>query len=150
MEAIFYIVLIYGGIFLIGWFFEQIGKWNEERRSKIREEVVKDVVAESDLKDEEFQEYQKKLEWMGYQKNNNNDFWKYYLADGKKSYVGLVGECPSCHEGELRVVKGQYGKFLGCSKYPACKYTKNFKVAKQEYEDKSRKEFLDLFNSAYQ
>lgn len=34
------------------------------------------------------------------------------------------GRCPSC-SGVLLVRKGKYGKFLGCSNYPECKYTKN-------------------------
>ena len=33
-------------------------------------------------------------------------------------------ECPLCG-GRLRVKEGKYGRFLGCSNYPECKYTKN-------------------------
>jgi len=36
----------------------------------------------------------------------------------------LNGTCPSC-DGVLLVRKSRYGKFLGCSNYPKCKYTKN-------------------------
>lgn len=40
--------------------------------------------------------------------------------------------CPACksndkkpmkHVGRLRLIKGKYGDFLGCSEYPACQYT---------------------------
>ena len=35
------------------------------------------------------------------------------------------GYCPRC-KGVLLIRAGKYGKFLGCSNYPECKYTKNF------------------------
>ena len=35
-----------------------------------------------------------------------------------------ISKCPKC--GELLVEReGKYGKFIGCSNYPKCKYTKN-------------------------
>ncbi|WP_198005450.1 topoisomerase DNA-binding C4 zinc finger domain-containing protein, partial [Hydrogenivirga sp. 128-5-R1-1] len=27
--------------------------------------------------------------------------------------------------GSLRLIKGKYGKFYGCSNYPRCRYTRN-------------------------
>lgn len=33
--------------------------------------------------------------------------------------------CPSCGKGVLRVRRGQFGEFLGCSNYPGCRYTRN-------------------------
>ena len=33
-------------------------------------------------------------------------------------------ECPLCHEGKVNLKLGRYGAFLGCSRYPDCKYTK--------------------------
>lgn len=32
------------------------------------------------------------------------------------------GECPQCHVGTLIERVGRYGKFIGCSRYPDCKY----------------------------
>ncbi|MGY6172396.1 topoisomerase DNA-binding C4 zinc finger domain-containing protein [Candidatus Mycoplasma pogonae] len=32
--------------------------------------------------------------------------------------------CISCLKGKLKIKEGKYGKFFGCSNYPACKYTK--------------------------
>src|SRR5581483_10694930 len=32
--------------------------------------------------------------------------------------------CPECGEGELVEREGRYGKFVGCSRYPDCKYIK--------------------------
>lgn len=31
--------------------------------------------------------------------------------------------CPSCEEGELIIKYGRFGKFIGCSNYPECRYT---------------------------
>lgn len=37
--------------------------------------------------------------------------------------------CPDCHEGTLALRQGRYGTFLGCTRYPACTYTRNLKRA---------------------
>jgi len=149
MEAIIFIVLFYGGIALIGWFFEQIGKWNDERKIRIREEVAQKLLPKTNISNEVIDKYKDKLKQIGYSKQEYSDFWKDVLSDGRKSFRDLVGRCPACNEGDLRVIKGQYGKFLGCSSYPKCKYTKNLETARNEHREKSRQEFIELFNSAY-
>ncbi|HAN22866.1 TPA: type I DNA topoisomerase [Candidatus Collierbacteria bacterium] len=40
--------------------------------------------------------------------------------------VGTGKKCPLCHEGEVVVRDGKFGKFLSCSRYPECKYTAPF------------------------
>ncbi len=35
-------------------------------------------------------------------------------------------ECPLCHKGEVVIRTGKFGKFLSCSTYPECKYTKPY------------------------
>lgn len=35
----------------------------------------------------------------------------------------LVGKCPVCKKGELRIRRGKYGRFIACSEYPDCKTT---------------------------
>jgi DNA topoisomerase-1 len=32
-------------------------------------------------------------------------------------------ECPVCYEGKVNLKLGRYGAFLGCSRYPKCRYT---------------------------
>lgn len=34
-------------------------------------------------------------------------------------------KCPTCMEGDLLIKEGRYGKFIACSNYPECKFTKN-------------------------
>ncbi len=35
-------------------------------------------------------------------------------------------KCPDCAEGEVVIRTGKFGKFLSCSTYPECKYTKQY------------------------
>jgi DNA topoisomerase-1 len=63
-------------------------------------------------------------------------FWGMYLeckACGKKTSLKGAGRpeaektgeiCPECKEGELLIRSSRFGKFVGCSKYPTCKYTR--------------------------
>lgn len=44
-----------------------------------------------------------------------------------KVRVQSTGEkCPDCPEGEIVIRTGKFGKFLSCSTYPECKYTKPY------------------------
>ena len=44
-----------------------------------------------------------------------------------KVQVQSTGEkCPDCPEGEIVIRTGKFGKFLSCSTYPDCKYTKPY------------------------
>ncbi len=40
--------------------------------------------------------------------------------------IGTGKKCPLCHEGEVVIRDGKFGKFLSCSRYPECKYTAPF------------------------
>ena len=44
-------------------------------------------------------------------------------------------ECPLCHEGQLSLKTSRFGAFIGCSRYPDCKYTRP--VASPSAEDGS-------------
>jgi len=37
--------------------------------------------------------------------------------------ASLIGACPICKKGDLRILKGKYGTFIACSEYPECKTT---------------------------
>ncbi len=34
-------------------------------------------------------------------------------------------KCPDCQTGDLVIKEGRYGRFIGCSRYPDCKFTRN-------------------------
>ena len=40
---------------------------------------------------------------------------------------GLVGvpKCPSCNKGHLETKDGKHGQFIGCTRYPECKFTES-------------------------
>jgi len=66
-------------------------------------------------------------------------FWKEFekelkLSESNSERVKVetekLGEkCPECKEGELVVRLGRFGKFISCSRFPDCKYTKPFQEA---------------------
>lgn len=43
-------------------------------------------------------------------------------------------KCPECKEGELSLKIGRYGSFLGCSRYPDCKYVRTLDVNSEDME----------------
>ncbi len=51
-----------------------------------------------------------------------------------KVAVESTGEkCPDCGEGEVVIRTGRFGKFYSCSRYPECKYTKQYKEYAEGY-----------------
>lgn len=73
-----------------------------------------------------------KLKW----KTMMEDFWKTFGKDVKsvektaervKVETEKTGEmCPECKEGELVIRVGRFGKFISCSRFPDCKYTRQY------------------------
>lgn len=80
-------------------------------------------------------------EILQYNREEHNDYIRKYellMADVDKSVKDSVSAmenipqemnmkeevCPQC-QGKLVVRNGKFGKFIGCSNYPKCKYTKN-------------------------
>lgn len=45
--------------------------------------------------------------------------------EGEVDESQLEGECPECG-GELELKQGRYGRFIACSNYPDCDFTKNY------------------------
>ena len=48
-----------------------------------------------------------------------------YLMETNTELKRNIYKCPKCG-GRLVLRSGQYGKFMGCSNYPDCKYTKKY------------------------
>lgn len=44
----------------------------------------------------------------------------------RKQPVATEEKCPECGEGVLIVREGRRGKFLGCSRFPRCRYTRDY------------------------
>lgn len=76
-----------------------------------------------------------KIDWKAMMKN----FWKKFekdlevaSADAQRVKIETekLGEkCPECKEGELVIRLGKFGKFVSCSRFPDCKYTRQFQEA---------------------
>jgi len=47
-------------------------------------------------------------------------------------------KCPACNEGELSLKLGKFGAFVGCSRYPDCKFTRPLIVEEGEDEETAR------------
>jgi len=62
------------------------------------------------------------------------EFWRPFIKRVKKVSqktekvkvaVEKIGEkCPQCGKGELVIKEGRFGKFIACSRFPDCKYTR--------------------------
>jgi DNA topoisomerase-1 len=74
-----------------------------------------------------------KLDW----KKMMRDFWDKFEKETKlvektaqrvKVATESIGEkCPDCKEGDLVIREGKFGKFVSCSRFPDCKYTRTYK-----------------------
>jgi DNA topoisomerase I len=73
-----------------------------------------------------------KLKWKEMMKK----FWKGFEKEVKKAEkdgervkveTEKLGEkCPECKEGDLVIRLGRFGKFISCSRFPECKYTRQY------------------------
>ena len=50
----------------------------------------------------------------------------------------LLEPCPDC-DGWMETRMGQYGRFLGCSNWPDCSYTRNLRYAQEGHENRRRR-----------
>jgi len=74
-----------------------------------------------------------KLDW----KKMMKDFWAKFekerrvvekTAERVKVATESIGEkCPDCHDGDLVIREGKFGKFISCDQFPECKYTRAFR-----------------------
>jgi DNA topoisomerase I len=73
-----------------------------------------------------------KLNWIEMMKK----FWKGFEKEVKKAEkdgdrvkveTEKLGEkCPECKEGDLVIRLGRFGKFISCSRFPECKYSRQY------------------------
>jgi len=74
-----------------------------------------------------------KLNWQ----KMMGDFWKKFEGEVKTvektaervkvETEKLDEKCPDCKEGDLVIRLGRFGKFISCSRFPDCKYTRQYK-----------------------
>lgn len=49
-----------------------------------------------------------------------------FAGQARKQAEETTIQCPKCHEGKLLVRVGRTGSFVGCNRYPECKFTSKF------------------------
>lgn len=55
--------------------------------------------------------------------------WEY--ATPQRTEPQLTGEtCPVCEKGQIEIKSSRKGRFLGCNRYPRCKYSRDIKAPK--------------------
>ena len=145
-----YTILFFAGIWFIGWVISKIVEAVNRRREKVRNEVADEILKDINI-DETIEGYQSKLAEIGYTRRDYIlDYYRYAGSKHTKSADDLLGKCPSCKSGYLTLRVGKYGKFIGCSGYPACIYKKNLKVAKKEFKQSVNEQIASDIQSAYQ
>jgi len=145
MEVIIFLVIFFGGIWLIGLISEAIKKQRAETREQVAKEVFGDLHIESVINN-----YKKKLEHIKYARTDSTR----ELIEGLKKQIwgrdaALIDKCPKCKEGDLVIRKGKYGKFLGCTKYPKCDYTINIEKARENNKKSINEQIIDAMRKAY-
>lgn len=149
MENLYFVIYFYGGIILIGWLFSKVSNSFKKHREKIKNQVAKEILSELSI-ETDIANYKSKLAYIGHTKT---DPIRGQIEVLKRQLFGrdavLMNECPKCKEGYLIVRKGQYGKFMGCTKFPKCDYTNNIVKAREEYKKSINEQIIDDIRRAY-
>ncbi|OGF28394.1 hypothetical protein A2531_06530 [Candidatus Falkowbacteria bacterium RIFOXYD2_FULL_34_120] len=154
MEIIIAIIIIYGIFAIIGAFFSWVGKINEKRKEDIRNQVIENFQKNFDIKSE-IEKYKNKLKKIDFQKAPTavENYINKYAEEKNVKTIGEFGKflsrCPSCEDGKLIGRKGPHGSFIGCSKFPKCRYTENVKTAKKEYKKDIEEQLIKDIKKAY-
>lgn len=154
MEGWLIVVGILGGFAVVGWVYEQITEYLERERSKQRDEIALNVIAEHGIDNEDKNAVSQKFDYVI--KNiprrlTETEPYEIKTTTSARRRQGML--CPKCEMGYLVRRQGKYGYFLGCSRYPLCNSTKPVswtdKRAKTEQKNHYAKEFLEDLKKAY-
>lgn len=143
------IILIFASICAIGWIIEAIGNYIDKKKRETRELVYNELLGNCDTH-KIFDQCKEDMKSIGYDRESieakESEFYKSLF---KTPYQELLGKCPLCNEGYLRLNTGRYGKFIGCSKFPKCRYTTNIQSAKFKYKTSINEAIKEDFKKAY-
>ena|SRR3990167_7371381 len=147
-----YVVLFFFAISIVGELFKQLGKHFEDQREnerkEIRDALVHELITDKELA--EISDRKKRLAQLGIDENYSkfSQEPKYFYA-ARRRFSELEKGCSLCGDGSLKVREGKYGKFLGCSKFPRCKYTASLEKAKEQYREDINGMIQEEINRAY-
>lgn len=134
---------------VVGWIVNLINDAKERRREAIREIVAEEILKPNNI-EVKIRIYNEKIK-----KFNNFKIDKTKERNEIDSFARtvfgnkLLGNCPKCKKGYLTVRKGRFGKFVGCSSYPNCKYVTNVKVAKAKYRESVSAQIMEEIHKVY-
>lgn len=138
-------------LILLGVLISAIQNAIEKRKRRIRNEVAHEIFDKTNIEND-IEKYKNRLKHVNQtnEKDDGVDSWEWAeLRSELGAFIDFLGRCPECKKGYLCVMKGKYGKFLGCSEYPRCRFTKNIKVAKSEYKELITKQIIGDIKKAY-
>ncbi len=61
----------------------------------------------------------------------------FYMKERVKFNIGSGSECPHCKIGTINVMRGKWGNFYGCSRYPYCAFSQKLEIQEEEIDDSS-------------
>jgi len=150
MEGLLFIIVVYGGLYLIGFIWNSVKESSKKRREEIRNQVLQEIEKDTNVQ-EMIKSYKERLAYI--KTDNSSNFYEEILRNNDVKQIGqygnFLGDCPECKKGNQVVRKGRYGNFIGCSRYPNCKYTKNLNEFKKSYKIKINKQIMDDLQKAY-
>lgn len=148
MEGWMWIPLVIGFFWLWSWIQEQVEEYKRKEKERVYNDLPWKETALSIL-----ETYKKKIEKL-YKKADFTEDLEEEMQTQIYEKVQAQSQrvCPSCKFGTLRQVKGRYGYFFGCTRYPTCRYTKNIgKIqtsVKKQFHKKAKESFTEDFIAA--
>lgn len=150
--------LILIGIFvvpgLIGWAWEKYQEYVEAERSKVRDEVASNLVAEYGLSNEVVDQVERYSEFIKKSlpgRLTHSEPLEFQTPTQVQRQSGRI--CSKCHTGLLVRRQGKYGYFLGCTNYPRCTNTQRDTMSNKRARDAEKeavaKSFLEDLEKAY-
>lgn len=158
---LFWIIAVIAGFSLIGWIYEQIQEYLERERSKQRDEIAVNELAEAGISNEVTATVDQLFVGVVNTIPRRAEVSEEYEIVTPRVAPTLKDNlCPKCGLGFMVRRRGQYGSFLGCTRYPQCKTTKPVgwvnsrakaiqKKAKEEQKDQYSKQFMEDLKKAY-
>lgn len=146
---------VFIGILIMFAIVERIREYIEKERSRQRDEIAVNVIAEYGISNEDKSDLLAKLDYVVSNVHGRVPETEPYEISIPNKVSRRAGErCPKCNVGYLVRRQGRYGGyFLGCSNYPYCtgkgSETVSNKWARTVQKNRIAKEFLKDFEKAY-
>ena len=159
--ALVWIIIGFAALGFIGWVYGQIQEYLEQERSKQRDEIAVNVISDAGISNEVKTTVDK---LFGYVINtiprSVEETEEYEIVTPVVASSIRDNLCPKCGLGFMVRRNGQYGSFLGCTRYPQCKSTKQMgwvnskakaiqKKAKEKQKNQYSKQFMEDLKKAY-